>query len=128
MKINKQESDSIEKFLDAERIHVADIPDREKVKYDFLQDSEEEEVVADIDFDALVNVSDQNLGTINAEKFVEELDTILFYCKQCKEEVEVERVLDHGKSPVQFKCQECHSSDVIYGTARGVREYYERRL
>ncbi len=126
-KINEHEKESVRRLLDSEKMQkLEDFLSPEKVKYDFLQDSEEAEVLAEIDFDALVDLSSQDLGKINAEKFEEDFDKILFYCKTCKEETEVSR-LPSKKKKVQFQCNSCQGKDIIYGTARGVREYYERR-
>lgn len=127
-RVNKKEQESVERLLDAEKLQkLESFINPEKVKYEFLQDSEDDEVVGEIDFDALVSLPKQNLGQINADKFTEENDGILFYCKVCHAEVEVSRLPSKNKNSVKFQCNTCQGRDILYGTSRGVKEYYERR-
>ena len=127
-KINKKEEESVQKLLDSEKLEKLErFLHPEKAKYDFLQDSEEEEITEEIDFDGLINLSKKDLGKINIEKFTEENDGIIFFCKTCKQEVMVSRLPSKNKKLVKFQCNECQGGDILYGTTRGVKEYYERK-
>lgn len=46
--------------------------------------------------------------------------TIIFYCKACKKQVEAQR---QGKK-YQYKCPDCKSSDIAFGTEHSIRSYY----
>lgn len=98
-----------------------------KAKYEFLQDAEDEEVTAEIDYEALVDLSAKNLSLEKPDQFDEEKDAIIFYCKDCKSEQEVSRLDDGAQKKVKFQCNECGGKNVLYGTQRGVKEYYERK-
>jgi len=127
-KINKKEEDSVRKLLDSEKLKkLESFLNPEKTKYEFLQDSEDAEITEEIDFDGLINLSKKDLGKINTEKFTEENDGILFYCKTCRSEVMVSRLPSKNKKQVKFQCNECQGGDILYGTTRGVKEYYERK-
>jgi Zn finger protein HypA/HybF involved in hydrogenase expression len=45
---------------------------------------------------------------------------ITFYCKDCKEVAEVHR---DGKKYV-FNCKQCGGKNVVYGTKRGIMDYF----
>ena len=53
--------------------------------------------------------------------FDEDRWEVSFYCKDCKEIVEVERLDPKG---YVFKCKKCGWENIVLGTASGLKENY----
>jgi hypothetical protein len=109
-----------------------------KVKYDFLQDAEDAEISAEIDYDALLHLEKKDFSKEKRDDFGEEKDAIIFYCRDCKSEQEVTRLgssaegKEKGKRKkaepkIQFECNACKNKNIFYGTKRGIKEYFERK-
>lgn len=106
----------------------------EGVQYNFLRDAEDHVDIEshNIDYDSLVTLQEKKfiVGPPIAEesteknKFTEEFDGIVFYCKDCKKIVEAERLAPTKKQKVKFKCNECNSKNIFYGTKRGIEAYF----
>lgn len=99
----------------------------------FLQDKEEDKII-EINYDALIDLSQKDFSStehlsLDVEPSEEELDeknAIVFYCRDCKKMVEVRR-MDRSKKRkknVYFECTECEGKNVLYGTNRGVGQYF----
>ncbi len=105
-----------------------------KVKYDFLQDLEDSEISAEIDYDALLSLEKKDFSKEKIQDFGEEKDAIVFYCKDCKSPQEVTRLGSSSEenkkklaSKIQFECNVCHNRNIFYGTYRGIKEYFDRK-
>lgn len=68
------------------------------------------EIVA-VPQDPLTPVSDENLNPI------------VFWCKDCREFVEVEK----HPTKIEFKCKQCKGTNVPYGTKRSMENFYGDR-
>lgn len=99
----------------------------------FLQDKEEDKII-EIDYDALVDLSRKDFSCIS-EVSTEEKEPlqdeegkkeISFYCRDCKKMVEVKRVdrSKKRKKSVHFECMECGGKNVLYGTKKGLEQYF----
>lgn len=106
----------------------------ESVKYNFLRDAEDHKEIEshEIDYDSLVTLQEKKFLVGEPEeiedekknKFSEEFDGIVFYCRDCKKLVDVEKMSPTKKQKMKFKCQECTSKSVLYGTKRGIEAYF----
>lgn len=90
--------------------------------YSFLREAEEDAKI-EINYDALIDLSKKEFGT--PEEEVLNKDSIVFYCKDCKQIVEAERLPSPSKKPkVQFCCSICKGRKVFYGTQRGLEKFF----
>lgn len=100
--------------------------------YTFLRDSEEESSgdIA-IDYASLEDLSQKDF-TVDPEDalYSEEKDTVAFYCRDCKSNVDVKRVTKKIKQrkklipKMHFECQVCQGKRVLYGTVRGLSKMF----
>jgi len=125
--INTEDKKTINKLLDKEKLQkLESFLHPKKTKYEFLQDSEEAEVNGEINYEELIHLEKKNLGEINIENFTDEKDKILFFCKSCNAMVDVSRIPSKNNK-IRFQCKTCQSSDILYGTDRGIKKYVERK-
>ena len=105
----------------------------ESVQYNFLRDAEDHKEIEshEIDYDSLVTLQEKKFLVGEGEeseekknKFSEEFDGIVFYCRDCKKLVDVEKMPPTKRQKIKFKCQECTSKSVLYGTKRGIEAYF----
>ncbi len=91
--------------------------------YSFLRESENDAII-EINYDALIDLSKKDFS-IDESTATENDHAIAFYCKDCKQLVEVMRVPSKGKKPkVQFCCAQCHGKKVFYGTHAGIERFF----
>lgn len=50
--------------------------------------------------------------------------TIVFFCKDCKAVVNAQRI---SPNKYAYKCPECNSIKVAFGTMRSIKEFYLRK-
>ncbi|MDD4151422.1 MAG: hypothetical protein PHR68_02300 [Candidatus Gracilibacteria bacterium] len=55
------------------------------------------------------------------ESFTEERGEVSFYCKDCKEIVETERL---NPNKYEYKCKKCSGKNIVIGTLEGLKSNY----
>lgn len=90
--------------------------------YTFLREAEEDAKI-EINYDALIDLQKKDFS--NPEIGEEgPKDDIVFYCKDCKALVDVNRIPPSKQKKVQFCCATCQGKSVFYGTKRGVEKFF----
>lgn len=105
------------------------IPEAKKVSetvYTFLREEEKEQVEKEIDFEGLIDLmKKKDIGKSEENSDIGgENDTIVFYCRDCEEILEVERLSEKG---VKFRCKKCGGRNICYGTRRGISSYFHTK-
>ncbi len=75
---------------------------------------EKVKLTEDLDFVQIASVQ-------GVDKSNEEKNWVVFYCKKCKEIVDVNKI---GQKLV-FECKKCKSRDISIGTNEWVNQYYK---
>lgn len=95
--------------------------------YNFLREAEEDAKI-EIDYDALTDLRHKTFGVEDEALLADEKEIIVFYCKDCKQLVDANRLPSSAKRPkVQFCCAVCKGKNVFYGTRRGIEKYFHMK-